>query len=108
MIVCFDVDGTLIDENDQPVPEMVELAQALIRSPGVDVVIWSGGGRIYAHHWRDKLGLLQAAARAKDKTVWLPGMPMDKGQAPDIVIDDEAGWGKLQLIVKRGNGPVVL
>lgn len=105
MIVCFDVDGTLIDESDQPIPEMVALAKALSKNPLTLVVVWSGGGIDYANMWADRLGLLDTWRRAKDRTVMVAGMGPS---APDIVIDDQAGWGRLQLIVKRGNSPVDL
>lgn len=47
MIIAFDCDGTLIDFNDQPRPEMVLLARAL-RHSDHRVIIWSGGGKAYA------------------------------------------------------------
>ena len=100
MIICFDVDGTLIDENDQPVMDLVSLATVLAEA-GEHVFIWSGGGKDYADLWKRRLGLPDnVVAIAKDKTIG--------GHTPDIVIDDCEGWGKLQLIVKRGNGPAVL
>lgn len=105
MIICIDVDGTLIDANDQPVPEMVALAESLCANPYNFVVVWSVGGVDYANLWADRLGLVNAWRRAKGKGVVFPD---GVTHLPDIVIDDCEGWGKLQLIVKRGNGPTVL
>lgn len=105
MIICFDVDGTLIDnERHESISEpnwpIVKLADHLSRSPDLTVIVWSGGGEEYARGWRDALGLHGCHAMAKDTTI--------DGRGPDLVIDNETGWGSLQLILKRGNGPGVL
>ena len=100
MIICFDVDGTLIDEQEQPVREMVELANALYRA-GERVYCWSGGGAVYARQAADRVGLSPfISCLAKDRVT-----PVG---VPDLVIDDEEGWGRLQLIVRCGNGPTIL
>lgn len=106
MIVCFDVDDTLIRWEGEgravavPQREIVELADHLSRSPEHTVIVWSGGGEEYARGWRNALGLHGCHAMAKDTQV--------NGRGPDLVIDNEEGWGRLQLILKRGNGPAVI
>lgn len=105
MIVCIDVDGTLIRHGDgerltEPNWPIVNLAMCISQWKPFTVVIWSGGGEEYARGWRDALGLHGCIAMAKDRFI--------DGHLPDLVIDDEEGWGRLQLIVKRGNGPAII
>ena len=54
-VVAFDVDGTLIDANDQPRPEIISILTSLV--PWCTVVVWSGGGIGYARRWGRKLDL---------------------------------------------------
>lgn len=51
--IYVDVDGTLIDEHDQPREPVVSAVRlAALRHT---VVIWSGGGADYARLWRNRL-----------------------------------------------------
>jgi predicted HAD superfamily phosphohydrolase YqeG len=54
--VAFDVDETLIDENDQPKWEIRSLLVTLYEL-GCDVIVWSGGGKEYAEMWGRRLFL---------------------------------------------------
>lgn len=48
--ICFDVDGTLIDENDKTHQIMFSLLECFAgqKWKNVDVIVWSGGGADYA------------------------------------------------------------
>ena len=50
-----DVDGTLIDANDNPRPFIRELFYGL-KHENLILVVWSGGGRVYAENQVRKLG----------------------------------------------------
>lgn len=90
--VCFDVDGTLIyDENhrelfDTPNYKMIALFKSF-EELGCEMYIWSGGGISYSIRWANKLGLKATHVR--------------KGSfIPDIAVDDEElGLGKVNLKV---------
>jgi ribonucleotide monophosphatase NagD (HAD superfamily) len=47
VFVFIDVDGTLIDQNDNPRPHVIELLQRLYAA-GYQIIIWSAGGAQYA------------------------------------------------------------
>jgi len=81
MTVFFDVDGVLIDYNERPRYEAIDLLRAMVAC-GQNVFVWSGGGKDYAEHWVRKLGLedLVTAAYAKDPAL-----------KPDLAIDDVPG-----------------
>lgn len=76
-IICFDVDGSLINlKDDSPRYDIIQLLLTFKRL-GYNVRVWSGGGVEYAQRWVEKLGL--------DVPV------VDKGSiTPDIAFDDEA------------------
>lgn len=57
MRVCFDVDGTLIDYDDNPRDDIINLLKTLSNG-GFNIVVWSGGGKMYAEHWVRKLSLM--------------------------------------------------
>src|SRR3990167_1335077 len=54
--VAFDVDGTLIDDQDNPRWEVIDLLRAL-HACVATIGIWSGGGADYARHWKERLNL---------------------------------------------------
>lgn len=56
MIVAFDVDGTLINFDNTPNHDVLDICRWFIRHRH-HVVVWSGGGKDYAMHWCRKLGL---------------------------------------------------
>lgn len=92
--VFFDVDGCLIDAAGRPRYEVIDLLRAFVAC-GQSVYVWSGGGKDYAEHWVQKLGLedLVISALVKDKTI-----------KPDIAIDDveDADLGLVNVIVVPG------
>lgn len=74
-MVAFDVDGTLIDANDEPRPEIISILESLV--PWCTVVVWSGGGLGYARRWGEKLNLPSSVI------YWT------KGGKVDITFDDQ-------------------
>lgn len=74
IIVAFDIDGTLIrneqgervhgvpNNNDVPIVHQINLLQVLSTYKNIRIVVWSGGGKQYAETWGRRLGL--------DKFVW--------------------------------------
>jgi len=55
-IVAFDVDGTLIDANDKPRQDIIEILMHHYQE-GDKIVVWSGGGVDYARTWVNRLCL---------------------------------------------------
>lgn len=98
--VAFDVDGTLIDYNYEPKPEVVALASALITARNVRVIVWSGGGQDYAQQMAKKCGLKDVECFAKfDANV----------PVVDVAFDDDIavrGVRKL-FILKAGDQPAM-
>lgn len=90
MIIAFDVDGTLIDEHDNPRYEVIDLLRAF-HTLGHTIYVWSGGGQDYARRWVDRLGLWSYvdAVYAKDPTLSI-----------DLAVDDvlDADLGRLATI----------
>lgn len=80
LIVAFDVDGTLIDFEDQPRKQIVLLAYMLMEA-GHEVIVWSGGGKEYAEMWAARLSLEGATCMSKFPASALPHV--------DIAFDDE-------------------
>lgn len=75
MKIAFDVDGCLIDYDDAPRYDVIDLFR-WFKNHGWDMYIWSGGGLPYADHWMRRLGL-QATV-------------IEKGSIQvDITVDDE-------------------
>lgn len=54
--VCFDVDGTLIDENEQPIYPTIAFLRSMTEHKwkNVDFIIWSGGGAAYAQKMTER------------------------------------------------------
>jgi len=52
--IFVDVDGTLIDHNDNPRPYIIELFQRL-NTMGCNIIVWSAGGAQYAQR---KIGMI--------------------------------------------------
>lgn len=95
VIIAFDVDGTLIDSDDNPNWRITELLRIFSTFKNVHIVVWSGGGREYAKMWVRRLELEQYVWKCISKT--FPGF------SPDIVIDDQAACelGLINLIVRE-------
>lgn len=80
MIIAFDVDGTLIDVNDNPRAHIIDMLKMFGQWDGIRIVVWSGGGKDYASMWVRRLGLENYV----DKT-----MSKNMEYQPDLVFDDE-------------------
>lgn len=91
-VVAFDVDGTLIDANDQPRDEIISVLRAL--APWCTVVVWSGGGIGYARRWGRKLDLPPSVI------YWT------KGGMVDVSFDDQdiRTMSKININVGKGTG----
>lgn len=81
MIVAFDVDGVLIDDEDKPNWPVIDLLRAF-KGLGFEIVVWSGGGEEYATTWTRRLGLEQFVSASM--------MKLETGDfQPYICFDDE-------------------
>ena len=81
--ICFDVDGTLIQETSDGVEvpnyPIIWFIDFLKKFTFCEVFVWSGGGTDYAERWVKKLGL----------TDIINGI-IEKGSiTPDITFDDQ-------------------
>ena len=93
---AFDVDGTLIDYEDNPREDVLSLLRAL-QGLGCNIIVWSGGGQHYAENWVHNLrrlkmlrGEVTATAKSRDVQV-------------DIAIDDvEVDLGTVNICVGPG------
>lgn len=106
-IIAFDVDGTLITNNDPdrihgvasndevPHVPIINMLITLSRFKNVKIVVWSGGGKDYAETWGRRLGL--------DKYVWRYASKIGNDFKPDIAIDDiqDCELGLTNLIVRN-------
>lgn len=112
VVVAFDVDGTLIDDQDVPHLPTINLLVILASFKNVEIVVWSGGGQDYAEMWVRRLGLQKFVKRCYDKnhisSVTGTGKVgehhiFDPPIKPDIAIDDiqDCELGKLNLIVRN-------
>ena len=81
MIVAFDVDGILIDDEDQPRWPIIDMLRAF-HALGWETWVWSGGGDDYARMWVNRLGLAPFVTRIAHKT-------HDGLEWPDVAVDDE-------------------
>ena len=84
LIIAFDVDGTLVSEDDVPSFQMINTLQVLSKlTKNVRIVVWSGGGEEYAEMWGRRLGL--------DEYVW-KYMAKDRTFHVDIAFDDQQAF----------------
>ena len=93
--IAFDVDGTLIKKSetgrDVPRYEIIHLLY-IFQSLGYKVLVWSVGGKDYAHDWVEKLGL--------ENVSWAWKTEMADSWMPDIAVDDEeVTLGKVNIKV---------
>lgn len=100
LIVAFDVDGTLIsneelDKNNIVANERVrDLLIIMAHMKNVRVVVWSGGGELWAKQAVAALNIGKYVDEVRSK---------DNELKPDIAIDDiqECALGKMNLIVRE-------
>lgn len=109
--IAFDVDGTLISnkQSDKPVANerIRSLLIALASFKNTKIIVWSGGGEVYARQVGAVLGIDKYVDVYTDKNyqgtddggkhVFAPGIK------PDIAIDDiqACELGNINLIVKE-------
>ena len=88
--VGFDIDGTLVDENDRPIWETINILLWFVNT-NADVICWSGGGPSYTETWVRRLGL-------DDKVRVVP-----KGsERVDVAFDDQpVKLGTVNFLVSR-------
>lgn len=87
--VAFDVDGCLIHFDDTPNYNNIDLFNKFVKI-GCYVIVWSGGGRDYAEHWSNKLGLRPNEIRDK----------LDKWDDVDLAFDDEKiNLAKINILI---------
>lgn len=106
--IAFDVDGTLIDDQDRMNVRTVRLLTDLAHMKNVDIVVWSGGGQDYAEMWVRRLGLSKYVKRCYDKNHLSADSEgkrhaFDPEITPDIAIDDiqDCTLGNINLIVRE-------
>lgn len=101
--IAFDVDGTLIDENEKLITSTAILLLAFLGQEwkNVDIIIWSGGGKDYARTMVQR-HIPQAGARISffSKLEWKVLKPK---YAKIIAIDDvqDTRLGDINLIVRN-------
>lgn len=79
-MIFVDVDGTLVDFNDEPIVPVVAAVWVVIAKGIHPVTIWSGGGDTYAQMWARRLFFGQdLAAIAKGPNLL---------QSGDTAVDD--------------------
>ena len=78
--IAFDVDGTLIDDKDQPRHDILTMLRIL--SQYYDIIIWSGSGKDYAEMWSRRLFIDDIAEDVRVK-------PTKKDNTIDLAFDDE-------------------
>jgi phosphoserine phosphatase len=88
MIIAFDVDGTLIDFDDNPRWRVIELAQHLAYLPH-RVIIWSGGGKDYAEVVARRLGFHVSDGPTIGSEVECFGKFDSNAPVVDIAFDDD-------------------
>ena len=111
IVIAFDVDGTLRDnqvEDKVVANERVRTGLIWLSSfKNTKIVVWSGGGELYARQVADTLGISKyvdsyasknyTGKDSNNRHVFFPGF------TPDIAIDDiqDCELGLLNLIVKE-------
>lgn len=85
MRIAFDVDYTLIDDNFNPIPMMVDMLKAFLENDQ-DIIIWSGGEAEYALTQARKL---LSEYEMRRITITAKTSEMSKMLQPDICFDDE-------------------
>ena len=95
LTVAFDVDGTLIDDEDRPRKDIIQI---LVKHAiaGDIVYVWSGGGVSYASTWVGRLGIERWVDRVIAKQMYTV--------KPDVAYDDQiVKLGKKNVCVGSGD-----
>ncbi len=110
--IAFDVDGTLISNEEYQTPVANERIRSLLITlasfKNVTVVVWSGGGEFYARQVCASLGIDKYVKGYYDKNHLSASSGgkrhgFDPPIEPDIAIDDiqDCELGRLNLIVRE-------
>jgi phosphoglycolate phosphatase-like HAD superfamily hydrolase len=110
--IAFDVDGTLrdniVNQDLQPVAneDIRSLLIILSKFKNVKIMVWSGGGELYARQVVESLGLNKYVDEFTDKKYRVGpdgSHHFETRVKPDIAIDDiqECTLGVLNLIVRQ-------
>ena len=109
ILIAIDVDGTLRNNTVEDVVANEEIRTLLIilsKFKNVKILVWSGGGELYARQVCSSLGIAKYVDRYAAK--WLSeddsvGVRQHPDIKPDIAIDDihECELGAINLIVKQ-------
>lgn len=111
--IAFDCDGTLINDGALEEHEIVanervrSLLIGLAHSKNVRIVVWSGGGELWARQVGKALGLDRYVWKYADKNhqgIGADGKHIfEPGFAPDIAVDDiqDCELGLINLIVRE-------
>ena len=92
--IYVDVDGTLIDYDDNPRKPIIQLVKSLAKNSHVTLYCWSGGGHDYARMWAERLKIAHLFKGFATKLI-TPPSPVD------ITIDDEEiTLGSVNLRIK--------
>ena len=95
MRIAFDVDGTLIDYDEKPRENIIELLKMMAEMQGTTIIVWSGGGREYALTWVKRLGLDDYVDIVTSK---------DKSLKVDIAFDDyKVNLAEVNITVAQDN-----
>ena len=101
LLVAFDVDDTLITITelgcDVPNYEMIDVYR-WFQSQGHFMIIWSGGGKDYAHSWGDRLGLNANFYDDKYNCLLVPDLAFD---------DSDLTLATVNVKVKRINNSAI-
>ena len=109
VVICFDVDGTLID-NTKATPVANERIRALLITlssfKNTRIVVWSGGGELYARQVAQAIGITRYVDdyASKNHVGTVDGEHQFAPEIqPDIAIDDiqACQLGTINLIVKE-------
>jgi len=110
ILIAFDVDGTLRSGyHDTPNPTPNENIRALLvilsQFKNVEIMVWSGGGELYARQVSQAIGISQYVHKYASKNVTQEDPMGIKTHSinPDIAIDDMEGCelGIINLICKE-------
>lgn len=88
LLVGWDVDGTLIDQDDKPRKDIIQLVHLL--EPYCDILVWSGGGQQYAEMWGNRLNLPESVIYASKTANYYP----------DVAFDDSSDFTKGHVLVR--------
>lgn len=114
IIIAFDCDGTLVTTDSATSRKIVAnerqrtMLIALAHSKNVRIVVWSGGGELWARQVGAALGIDSYVWKYADKNYLGKGAVSGKHQfapdiEPDIAIDDiqDCELGKINVIVRE-------